>query len=113
MVLCASSTALVVATGVLFAADLVDEGWVVTGYLLGAPLLVSVTALVGALVARAAPAALVVSVAAAGSLAWAVVTVAGLGLYLLLPALVLCAAAVLLVVAAVEETRGRSSPRQP
>ncbi|MEJ5946892.1 hypothetical protein WDZ17_16480 [Pseudokineococcus basanitobsidens] len=97
------------AVALLFAGDLVDEGWAVAAVVIGAPLLITVVAWVGASRAPSAGAALLVSLAAAASLVWAVVTVVGLGLYLLLPALVLCAAAVLLVVAAVEGAPARSS----
>ncbi|WP_339569268.1 hypothetical protein [Pseudokineococcus sp. 5B2Z-1] len=109
MVLCAVSTALVVAVALLFAGDLVDEGWTVAAVVIGAPLLLTVVARAGASRAPSARAALLVSLAAAASLVWAVVTVVGLGLCLLLPALVLCAAAVLLVVAAAEGARAPSS----
>jgi len=107
--LCALSTALVVTVAALFAADLVDEGWAVAGFLIGVPLLAAVIALVCALRASTARAALVVSLLAVASLVWAVITVVGLGLYLLLPALVLCAAAVLLVVCAREGARVHST----
>jgi len=103
VVLCGVSTALVAAVAVLFASDLVNEGWPVAAVVIGAPLLVTMLAWAGASEAPPTRAALLVSLAAAASLAWAVVTVVGLGLYLLLPTLVLCAAAVLLTVAAAEE----------
>lgn len=114
VVLCGVSTVLVVATAVLLAGDLVEEGWTVVAVVIGAPFLVALLAWAGALWAPLDRAALLVTVAAAASLAWSVVTVVGLGLYLLLPALLLCAAAVLLIVAAAEERprAGASRPRR-
>lgn len=113
VVLCGVSTVLV-ATAVLLAGDLVEERWTVVAVVIGAPFLVALLAWAGALWAPLARAALLVTVAAAASLAWSVVTVVGLGLYLLLPALLLCAAAVLLIVAAAEERprAGASRPRR-
>lgn len=105
--LCGVATALVVVVGVLFGRELLDEGLPVAGYLLGAPLLAAVVALASATTASAGRAAVVVSITGAASLGWAIVTVVGLGLYLLVPALLLCTAAVLLVVAAVEGARAR------
>lgn len=105
--LCGLATVTVVAIAVGFAPVLVEEDPLVVGYLVGAPLLAAVLALVCSLRSPATWAAVVVSLLGAASVAWAVCTVVGLGLYLLLPSLLLFAAAVLLVVRAVESARGQ------
>jgi len=107
VVLCGLATVVVVAISVGFAPVLLAEEPSALAYLVGAPLLAAVLAVVSSSVLAPTRAAVVVLLLGAASVAWSVYTVVALGLFLLLPSLLLLAAGLLLVVRAVETSRGR------
>jgi hypothetical protein len=113
VVLCGLATVVVVAIFVGFAPVLLAEEPSALAYLVGAPLLAAVLAVVSSSVLAPTRAAVVVLLLGAASVAWSVYTVVALGLFLLLPSLLLLAAGLLLVVRAVETSRGRMDGPDP
>ncbi|MEJ5913272.1 hypothetical protein [Pseudokineococcus sp. 1T1Z-3] len=101
----ALATAAVVLLIVTFGPFAVRDSGLFAVALLGIPLAAGAISLLATRRSTLPRAALVTGLASTLALAWSVVTIVGLGLYLLPPALLLVTSAVILTVAAIEARR--------